>query len=167
MLKIRTMGQALKKIQIMKNFMLLLTLLLISTSCSKKQDASRQQDIEQTIITLERQALDKWAKGDPVGFAANFANDATYFDDIGAQKRIDNSENLKSYFSSLDGKIPSHLYKLIAPKVQVYGDIAILTLQYHSTINDEPGPPWKATSVYRLVDDKWQVVHANWSLIKE
>ena len=117
---------------------------------------------------MERQALASWSNGDPIGFSKNFAVDATYFDDIGAQMRIEGTEEIKNYFTSLDGQIPAHKYELVNPKVQVYGDIAILTLQYHAkSLDNEPGPPWKATSVYRFLDDEWKVVHANWSLVKK
>ena len=55
----------------------------------------------------------------------------------------------------------------VDPKVQVYGEVAILTLQYHATVDGQPGPPWKATSVYRMINDDWYAVHAHWSLVKE
>ena len=141
-------------------------LMLIFVSCTNSK--LTQSEIEETILKLEQKALDKWAKGDPVGFSENFAINATYFDDIAAQSRVDGIEEIKKYFKSLEGKIPAHKYELVNPKVQVYGDIAILTLRYNGTsLNNEPGPPWKTTSVYKLIDDKWKVVHANWSLIKE
>jgi len=161
------MNLQLKRNLIMKNFILFLFVLLILASCRMKQNAPAQENIEQTILALERQALDRWSKGDPLGFSVNFADDATYFDDIGAHMRLDSIQEIKNYLTSLDGQIPPHSYELVDPKVQVYGDIAILTLRYHTMIDTVPGPPWKATSVYRLTDDKWHVVHANWSLVKE
>jgi len=157
-----------KRIRIIRNFVMFLSFLFILNSCCTKQEQVSNEEIEQTILTLESQALDKWSKGDPTGFSKNFAADATYFDDIGAGMRLEGTEELTAYFASLDGKIPAHNYELVAPKVQVYGEVAILTLRYHATsLENEPGPPWKATSVYRLKDGKWQVVHANWSLVKE
>lgn len=153
---------------IISNFILLLTFLLIFTSCESKQNTSTQENAEQTILAKERQALDLWSKGDPLGFSINFADDVTYFDDIGALTRLDGLEEVQNYLASLDGIIPPHSYELVNPKVQVYGDIAILTLRYHATsIEGEPGPPWKATSVYHLTDGEWLVVHANWSLVKD
>ena len=135
-------------------------------SCSNSNQSKAQ--IEQEILKLEQMALDKWAEGDPVGFAENFAEDATYFDDIAAQNRVSGSEALKGYFKSLEGKIPAHHYELVNPQVQVYDNMAILTLRYNAkTLDNEPGPPWKATSIYKLKEGKWKVVHANWSLIKE
>lgn len=162
------MKTQLKGNRIIRNFMLLLSFSFILNACCSKQEQASNEEVEQTILALERQALDNWSKGNPIGFSKNFAVDATYFDDIGAQMRIDSIEEIKNYFTSLDGKIGAHKYELVTPKVQVYGDIAILTLQYHAmSLENEPGPPWKATSVYRLKDDKWQVVHANWSLVEK
>ena len=135
-------------------------------SCANSE--STQEEIEQTIITLEREALDEWSNGNPMGLPKNFAKDATYFDDIGAHNRLAGIEEITRYFQSLKGKIPSHTYEIADPKIQVYGDIAILTLRYNSRDeHNQPGSPWKASSIYRLKDNKWQVVHANWSLVKE
>ena len=80
--------------------------------------------------------------------------------------RLDSIEEIRNYLASLEGEIPPHNYKIVDPKVQVYGDIAILTLHYHTMIDTVPGTPWKATSVYRLIDDVWHVVHDHWSLVK-
>jgi uncharacterized protein (TIGR02246 family) len=154
--------------RIVKIFMLLFFVIWIFTSCEMKHKAPAQENIEQTILTLERQALDRWSKGDPLGFAEILAEDGTYFDDIGAHKRLNNLEEIKNYLTSLVGKIPPHTYEIVDPKFQVYGDIAILTYQYHTTMPDnEPGSPWKATEVYHFADGKWRLVHANWSLVKE
>lgn len=127
-----------------------------------------QEEIAQTILSQERKMLDEWAKGKPSELSKHFASDATYFDDITAQNRIEGIDEITGYFIALEGKVPAHKYELINPKVQVYGDVAILTLRYNSTYeNNESGRPWKATSVYRLIDGHWKIVHSNWSLIKE
>lgn len=123
-------------------------------------------NIEQTILAMERQALDCWSAGDPPGFAVNCADDVTYFDDIAAQTRINGLKEMQNYLKSLVGKIPPHTYEIVDPKVQVYDNVAIVTLRYHSKIGDKSGPPWKATDVYRLTNGEWHVVHAHWSLVK-
>ncbi len=152
----------------MKNFILLVSILLIFTSCEMEEDTLILENVEQTILAKERQALDRWSSGDPLGFAVNFANDATYFDDIAAHTRLDGLEEIKKHLGSLEGKIPAHNYEIVDPKVQVFGRVAILTLRYHgSTADGQPGPPWKATSVYNFINDDWRVVHAHWSLVKE
>ncbi|OGC93482.1 MAG: hypothetical protein A2W25_05605 [candidate division Zixibacteria bacterium RBG_16_53_22] len=131
-----------------------------------KQDTLSQKNVEQTILAREHQWLDRWAAGDPLGFSEISADDVTYFDDVAAQTRIDGLEEMRSYLTSLVGKYPPHTYQIVDPKVQVYGDIAICTLRYHSSIGGEPGPPWKATDVYRLTNGEWHMVHAHWSLVK-
>ncbi len=152
----------------MKNFILLVSILLIFTSCEMERDTLILEDVEQVILAKERQALDRWSAGDPLGFAVNFAEDATYFDDIAAHTRLDGLEEIKKHLGSLKGKIPAHNYEIVDPKVQVFGEVAILTMRYHgSTTDGQPGPPWKATSVYHLTNDNWLVVHAHWSLVKE
>jgi ketosteroid isomerase-like protein len=121
---------------------------------------------EEDILAQERLGLDRWAAGDPEGYAHSAAEDVTYFDDIGAANRIEDLEEWRGYLASLE--IPPHQYELIDPKVQVYGDVGILTLHFHGL-----GPEgevlvrWKATSVYRYDAGAWHTVHAHWSLIKE
>lgn len=151
----------------MKNIILFILVFMLFASCGMKQETEKLKNIEKVILTKERKFLDLWAQGDPLGYSENFAEDGTYFDDIAAQTRLDSLNEIRNYFTSLKGQISPHKYEIVDPKVQVYGDIAILTMQYHSTTLDgQPGPPWKATSVYRLTNGDWHVVHAHWSLVK-
>ena len=126
------------------------------------------RDPEQAILAQERRALDRWAEGNPLGYVDIDADDVTYFDDIGAHSRIDGIAALGDYFASLEGKIPPHRYELVDPKVQIYGDTAILTLRYAPSSPDgEPMARWKATSVYHQTAGEWRIVHAHWSMVKE
>jgi uncharacterized protein (TIGR02246 family) len=153
---------------VMKGFMLLFIALLVFTSCGTKQKAPVPENIEQTILALDRQALDLLSKGDPLGFAELFAEDGTYFDDIGSQTRLNGLTEIRNYFASLSGKIPAHKYEMVNPKFQIYDNIAILTYQYRTTMPDnQPGALWKVTQIYHFTDDKWQLVHAHWSVVKE
>ena len=123
---------------------------------------------EQAILDQERRALDQWASGNPLGYVDIDADDVTYFDDIGAHRRIDGLDRLRTYLGGLIGKIPPHRYELVDPRVQIYGDVAILTLRYQPL--DTGGKPltaWKATSVYRRSATDWRIVHAHWSTVKE
>ncbi|MFB3779291.1 MAG: DUF4440 domain-containing protein [Bryobacteraceae bacterium] len=123
---------------------------------------------EQAILAQERKALDHWAQGNPLGYLDVDASDVTYFDDIAAQTRIDGLDAMRNYFTSLVGQIPVHRYEIIDPKVQLYGDVGILTFRYQAFAPDgQPHGPWKATSVYRLTDGEWRIVHANWSTVEE
>ena len=90
----------------------------------------------------------------------------TYFDDIAAASRVDGLEAWRTYLASLE--VPPHSYEIIDPKVQVYGDVGVLTLHYHGLGPDgEVLSRWKATSVYRYEAGDWRTVHAHWSMIKE
>ena len=82
---------------------------------------------EQAILDRERAALDQWAQGRAARYYDDWADDVTYFDDIGAHRRIDGIGAMRAYGASLDGKVPPHRYELLDPKVQVIGDVAIVT----------------------------------------
>lgn len=129
--------------------------------------SARQNDAEQAIVVQERRALEQWAKGNPLGYLEIDADDVTYFDDIGAHSRVDGIEAMRTYFTSLKGKIPPHRYEILDPKVQLYDDIGILTLRYQAYGAESRAlSHWKATSVYRRIDDEWRIIHAHWSLVK-
>jgi ketosteroid isomerase-like protein len=127
----------------------------------------RPEDAETAILSTEREALTRWSAGDPVGYVESAAEDITYFDDIGAQLRVEGRVAVRAYLSTLEGQIPKHAFEMVSPRVQVYGDIGVVTLRYHSSIGGDPGPPWKATTVYRHLQGEWRMVHAHWSLVKE
>jgi ketosteroid isomerase-like protein len=123
---------------------------------------------EQAVLAQERRALDQWSQGHPGGYGDSDADDITYFDDIGAQTRLDGRAAVRDYLTGLAGKIPEHRYDIVNPKVQAYGDVAILTLLYRTfTPDGNPLTPWKATCVYRRMADGWRRVHAHWSMLKE
>lgn len=131
-------------------------------------DSAGQQDAEQAIVAQERRALEQWAKGNPLGYLEIDAEDVTYFDDIGAHSRVNGIDAMQNYLTSLKGKIPPHRYEIVDPKVQLYGDIGILTLRYQAYGTDpQPLSRWKATSVYRRIEDQWRIVHAHWSIVKD
>lgn len=143
----------------------LVLLALVPLGCQPQ--SAGQRDAERAIIAQERRAMDQWSQGNPLGYLDVDADDVTYFDDIAANSRIDGVEAMRSYFTSVKGKIPPHRYEIVDPKVQLYGDIGILTLRYHaSTTDGKPLTRWKATSVYRRRGAEWRIVHAHWSTVK-
>jgi hypothetical protein len=130
--------------------------------------APEPSDPEQAILAQERRALEQWSKGNSLGYLDIAADDVTYFDDISAHSRVDGKAAMRTYLTALKGKIPPHRYEMLDPKVQLYGNIGILTLRYEAYGADpQPLSRWKATSVYRRVNDEWRIVHAHWSLVKE
>ena len=157
----------------MSRYILAIVCVFIACSCSSPPP--NYQDIEEAIalaseqiLVMERMSLDHWSSGDPLGYAIHVSDDATYFDDIGAIRRVDGKEALQNYLSSLEGQISVHKYEIVNSKVQVYGDVGILTFYYEpSSLDGEADTPWRATSVYHRIDGEWQMVHAHWSLFEE
>jgi len=146
--------------------LIFLPVILFITACETKQPVFTQEEIEKAVLDLENQALGYMSAGNSSKFSENFATDASYFDGINAQTRLDGIEEIQEYFNSLEGA-PPHGYELFDTRVQSFGNTAILTLHYGAKLdNAETVPTWKATSVYNYNNDKWQVVHAHWSTIK-
>jgi ketosteroid isomerase-like protein len=143
-----------------------LPLIVLASACHSQPVG--QNDAHQAIVAQERRALAQWAEGNPLGYLDVDADDVTYFDDIGAHSRIDGKDAMRAYLTSLQGKIPPHRYELLDPRVELYGDIGILTLRYKAyPPGGKPAFHWKATSVYRRTGGEWRIVHAHWSLVKE
>jgi hypothetical protein len=151
----------------LRNLLVLLPIVLIISSCTSQPALPTVEEATESVIAKEREALDQWSAGNPGGFTVNMAMDVTYMDDIGAHSRLDGFEEVQNYLSSLDGMIPPHSYEVQDPKVQVYGDVAVLTLRYQGSVDGEAVPAWKASSVYHYQDGDWKAVHAHWSLVKE
>jgi len=123
---------------------------------------------EEAILAQARSDLDCWSNGDTKGYAQSAAVDVTYFDNIAAQTRVDGIQAFHEYLSALQGQIPKHSYEIVDPKIQVYGDVGILTLHYHASSADgEPIARGKGTCVYRQTDGAWHMVHTHWSTLEE
>ena len=153
----------------MKTLIVLVSILAAITSCQINEEKISQQEVEKEILAHEHTIWDRWSAGDPLGFAESFQDDATLFrwHDVQAQARLDSLEEIQEYLATFEGNIPAHKYEMVDSRVQMYGEIAILTFEYHITMPDgESGPPWKATNVYRLVNGEWKIVHSHWSLVK-
>lgn len=118
------------------------------------------------ILSLERESLENWSNGNPSGYFVHASDDVTYFDDIRAQNRMEGLESITSYAKTLEEMIPPHKYKMVNPKVQVYGDMAILSYHYHPfTLEGEPSTKWRASVVYSNIKGR-KMVHAHWTMEK-
>jgi hypothetical protein len=62
--------------------------------------ATPGESVEETVLALERRALDQWAAGNPQGYAQDVAEDVTYFDDIAAATRVSGREAWRTYLAS-------------------------------------------------------------------
>lgn len=135
-------------------------------SCGRPGDDFQPE----TIVALERGALDRWGKGDPQGFFEIMAPDQTYFDPM-TSKRIDGHDAVKRYIAPFTGKIRIEKADMIDPKVQRSGDLAVLTfnlVDYGAQMDGGPKTTarWNATEVYQRLDGTWKIVHSHWSYVK-
>jgi ketosteroid isomerase-like protein len=119
---------------------------------------------EQTILNLERAALDRWGKGDPGGYLEISAPDTSYFDPF-VDRRVDGFAALAQWYKPIRGKIRIDRDEIVAPRVQLAGDAAVLSFQFVSH-GSEGSKHWNATEVYRRVGAEWHIIHTHWSFTK-
>ena len=139
--------------------------LLVLGGCNSD---TTHQNADKEIIALERSALDKWSQGNARGYIDIGADDVTLFDFApGAQLRMEGIEAFRNYMAPLAEQIPPHTYDIVNPKVQVYGNTAILTFHWKASTTDGKAlEGWKATSVYHWKNGKWRMVHTHWSIVQ-
>jgi ketosteroid isomerase-like protein len=128
------------------------------------------EDVASTVIALERGALHRWGKGDPLGYIEIYAPHVTYFDPV-QEKRIDGLDALKNMLVPYTGKIRVDRFDMIDPRVQHHGEIAVLSFNLLSHRAQPDGTEvivarWNATAVYRAMEGTWKSIHVHWSYIK-
>lgn len=114
------------------------------------------------ILDMERRALDRWGKGDPDGFLEICAPDVVYFDPF-TERRVDGIGALRDLYDGIRGKIQIDSYDILNSKVDVCGDVAVLTFNFVSRGGDGAWR-WNTTEVYRRLQGSWRIIHTHWSL---
>ena len=150
--------------------MRLLAVLSIVSVCMAACGRASDDFQPETIVALERGALDRWGKGDPQGFFDIMARDQTYFDPMTAS-RIDGQEAVKKYIAPFTGRIRIERVEMIDPKVQRSGDLAVLTfnlVNYGAQMDGGPKTTvrWNSTEVFQRFNGSWKIVHSHWSYVK-
>jgi ketosteroid isomerase-like protein len=125
--------------------------------------------MEQTILSLEKDAMERWRNGDPMGFVEISAEDICYVDP-GLTKPIIGLDEYRAYMKQVEGKVHFHKSEFIDPKVVMAGDAAALSYNYRSSQLTPDGKitsqtPWNATEVYFRREGEWKIVHTHWSFI--
>ena len=123
----------------------------------------------ETVIELERAALDRWGKGDPSGYLEIYAPGITYFDP-GQERRVDGIEAMTALLAPLKGLIKLDRYEMISPDVYRNGDVAILSYNLVTNGRFADGPAtstrWSVTAAYALLGGQWKIVHHHYSIAK-
>ena len=119
------------------------------------------------LLGLEDAAMERWRRGDPWGFWELSAPEVSYFDPE-TDGRIDGVDALRRLYAAVEGKIQYDVSEYVTPRVQEFGDVAVLTYQYRSAEKREDGSVssdtrWNTTEVFARSDGRWRIVHTHWS----
>lgn len=87
----------------------------------------------QHIVSLEKAALNLWFNGQTSGYDRLWSHKSfSYFDGV-VTERIDAHEGLNEMLKSIEGKLFARDgYQFVQPRVQLFGDTAILTFQLYA-----------------------------------
>lgn len=126
--------------------------------------------MQETIMSLEKGAMERWRCGDPMGWAEISADEITYIDPS-LTKPIAGLEEYKKYLKQFEGKVNYQISEFIDPKIYNYGHLSVLTYNYRSATTGESGAIvgetlWNTTEVYCLFEDQWKIIHTHWSFVK-
>lgn len=119
------------------------------------------------IWELEKAALALWFNGQTSGYNNLWSRQSfSYFDGV-VEKRIDSHEDIEKVLQTIEGKLfAPDGYRLENPRVQIFGDTAILTFQIYAdtTLIDMK---YNCIEVYHKESNgDWHVVHSTWSFIR-
>jgi ketosteroid isomerase-like protein len=131
--------------------------------------ASAGASLEDTLMAVENGAMERWRNGDPMGWAEISAPEVTYVDP-GLTKPIVGLEDYTKYLEKLKGQIVYQGSEFLHPKVAFYGDLAVMTYNYRSTVKNPDGSVkgqalWNTTEVYARTGAGWKIVHSHWSFV--
>ena len=118
-------------------------------------------NVAETIMELERDALERWGRGDPEGYLEISAPDLSYFDPF-IERRLDGLAALRSMYEQIRGKIHIDRFEIIEPRVQVAGDVAVLTFRFKS-YGGAGSIDWNTTEVYQRDQAGWRIIHTHWA----
>ncbi len=123
------------------------------------------EKIAEHIVALEHAALVDWCHGDPSAYLALYAPEFTYFDPF-TPERWDLPQ-VREMYERIRGMQNFDRFEMVSPRVQIHGDVAVLTFNYTS---EGFTGMWNCTEVYRRVEEGgpdgigvWRIIHNHWS----
>lgn len=124
--------------------------------------------MEETILSMEKGAMERWRQGDPWGWAELSSQEVTYVDP-GLTKPIVGLEAYRAYLKGVEGQVHYQGSEFIDPQVTVVGDAAVLTYNYRSTATEAGRVAnqtlWNTTEVYFRLAGEWKIAHTHWSFV--
>ena len=137
----------------------LVLLAVNSTSAEPSQAAIAAQ-----IIARERASVEAWQKKDKAFWADFLTDDATFFSSESPYLETDPKENFLPNFERYAEMFKINDFQMHNPRVQVYGDAAVLTYNSSTSVSMGGQPinyTSKVTSVYIKQGNTWRVVHSH------
>jgi ketosteroid isomerase-like protein len=126
-----------------------------------------QQAIAAQIIAREKAAGEAWQKKDKAFWADYLADDATAFFSQSPYLESDPKVNFLPKFEQYTEMMKTIDFQMYNPRVQLYGDTAVLTYNSSSMVNmagRTMSYTGKVTSVYVKQGATWRVVHTHESI---
>jgi len=126
-----------------------------------------QQSIAAQIIAREKSSVEAWQRKDKAFFADFLADDASYFSPMSPYLDSEPKVNFLPKFEQYAEMFKYNDVQMYNPRVQVYGDVAVLT--YNSSVSGSmAGQPInytsKMTTVYVKQGNSWRVAHGHESM---
>lgn len=136
----------------------------IFTATGTLAGPSEQESIASQLIAREKASVEAWKRKDKAFFADFLTDDSTYFNSFNPYLETDPKANFLPKFEQYAEMFKYNDFQMYNPRVQVYGDTAVLT--YNSSVSVTfGGQPLnytaKATSIYVKQGNTWRVVHAH------
>lgn len=127
--------------------------------------SEKERELADLLIKLEKDALDKWFKGDVSGYKALWSEHSfTYFDAV-VTERVDDYKTITDFLKSIDGKLFAESYNFHKPRVQFGKDVAVLTYQLFAQTN-LIDMEYNVVEVFQKKHAEWHVIHSTWSFIR-
>lgn len=123
------------------------------------------RNVAQTILSLEKPALEAFLNGNPTPYLDLYSKDITYFDSV-HELRLDGWDRVKELYENVRGKMSTVRFQMLNPLIQTSGNMAVLSYNVESYIGETR---WmeNCTEVYTLNEEgKWEIVHSHWSAVK-
>ena len=149
------------------SFLALSVLTSIAFKSRAAEPADSPQAITALIIAREKAGIEAWQRKDKAFFADYMADDATYFGAMNPYLMVDPKTNLLPKFEQYAEQYKYLDYQIFNPRVQVYGDTAVLTYTGSFTVSMGGQPMQytaKMTAVYVKQGNTWRVVHGHESM---
>ncbi len=145
----------------------LLAMLLVSTLGVTLVVQSAPPTVADDVIAITKEMWAAEVRGDAAGSMKYVADDYTEFNG-GYPTRLDGkSINMALAEANNDASSKTVVADMANAKVQVYGDVAVLTYNFIGATKDKDGKVEptraKSTRVYVKKDGKWWLVHANFA----